>query len=250
MPRLSLIGSASAGALGFGVNNRPAYILTHYLLVGGGGLDGGGAAYGGGGGGQVLYISNVLPTNSTFVASVGGVAASTTFNGATAYPGGNGGAGGIPGGGSGGTSGGGVGGGGGAGWGWDADTWTGAGGGGGSDAQSGGGGDVSTGTYPATPTGGKGGNAVYWPINGQYYGAGGGGWWIGPIAGNHNGNSGDNWGGYGSGSNRGDAVRGGVIVAYDWPLQLWTGGSVTYTGSGMSRRWFHDLTGALTPRYY
>lgn len=39
----------------------------------------------------------------------------------------------------------------------------------------------------------------------------------------------------------------------DAPVDEWWYGDwrlCTYTGSGMSRRWFHDLTGALTPRYY
>lgn len=221
-------------------------VLADVLVVGGGGYDGGdyAAAYGGGGGGGVTIANTTLSLSSSYTISVGAVGGgSSSFNGTINANGGGNSTGGY-----GGTSGNGYGGGGPASWGWDASTWTGAGGGGGGAAGGGGGGDMNTGTYPATPTGGTGGPGRYWSFTGLYYGAGGGGWWFGPIAGNHNGAAGIGAGNPGTGSSRGDVKPGVVIVTYVNAARLFNGGTVTSSGSGATTRWMHTFTsgGALT----
>ena len=242
MPRHSLVGAAALFAFAGGTAPRVPFILVHYLVVGGGGFDGGGPyGYGGGGGGAVIATSAMLSTYATYVASVAGPTGSSSFNNTVARGGGTASEGSYNHGGHGGSSGNGHGGGGGHGYGWDDGSWAAAGGGGAGAGEHGHGANIWTGTNPVTPQPGRGGNGVHWPFTGKYYGAGGGGWWFGRLAGNHNGASGHGQENFGGGSSRGNARSGGVIATYVSPLQLFKGGAVTASGVGEGKRWLHEF---------
>ena len=253
MPRIALIGTASTASFGFGLASRAATVAVDYLVIGCGGNDGAGNGYGGGGGGKCLPVAKTLSTTTTYAAvlGAGGSHTNTTFDGNTAAYGGDGAPGGSSSnyGGNGGPSGSGLGGGGGDQWGWDESTWSQAGGGGAGDQSSGGSGSVNPDN--GMPQGGNGGNGYYWSYTGLFYGGGGGGWWLTIYAGDHNGASGAGQENYGGGSSLGDAKSGAVIVTYVNQSQLWTGGTVTSTGSGASTRWFHTITSntSLVPKY-
>ena len=250
MPRIALLGTASTGSFGFGVGARPATVLITYMLAGGGGQSG---AYAGDGGGQVLIGTQTLGTATTYPVTIGAVNSTSVFNGLTAA------AGNPASYGTGGSSGNGYGGGNG-----DNATWPPippppwvdggyayAGGGGG--GAGGGGGNA----YDALPGGyyiwgGDGGPGVVFSLNGNYYGAGAGGQAAsysntdGPEPDATNGSSGTGYGNYGSAN-----YSGGLIVSYLSILQLFTGGTVTSTGSGVTKRWFHSFpsTSSLAPKY-
>lgn len=240
MPRHSLLGAAALFSFAGGAAPRVPFILVNYLVVGGGGFDGGGGhAYGGGGGGEVVATSATLSTYATYAASVAGPTGSSSFNNTVARGGGNASEGSHNHGGHGGWSGNGHGGGGGNGYGWDHASWAAAGGGGAGAGEHGHSAGIWTGTNPVTPQPGRGGNGIYWPFTGKYYGGGGGGWWHGRLAGDHNGASGLGRENFGGGSSRGNVRPGGVITTYLSPLQLFKGGAVTAAGIGDAKRWFH-----------
>lgn len=248
MPRLARIGSAASGSFGFASGSRLAFISANYVVIGGGGLDGSNYAYGGGAGGRVLPVTAVLSTLTSYPAVGGSATASSSFNGTTATAGGSGGSGtltGSPQGGNGGSNSAYSGGS-------EATYYIGdyvspaAGGGGAGAGQNGGNGSVNPGTDPATPQGGNGGNGIQWAITGVYYGGGGGGWWQGGPTGDYNGSAGLGATNYGGGATRGNAQPGAVIVSYVNLTQLFTGGTVTSTGTGITTRWFHTITGTVT----
>ena len=238
MPRLSILGAAAARA--FGLAGRPSFIRIDYAVVGGGGLSGYPLASGGGG--EALFGNMIASTTKSLSASVGGIAASSTFNGVTARPGHQGGNiafewGGT--GGTGGNSGNGRPGGNGIAV-WYSGPWAYAAGGAAGSDQSGG--DAYTDAPGAYQTyGGKGGDGSLWSIDGKRYGAGGGGLINDPTAGNRQGEPGLGWGNLGS-----SGMTGGVIISYAHPTQLFTVGAVTSTGTGTSKRWFHTLTSSQT----
>ena len=245
MPRLARIGAAASGAFGL-PNTKPSFITANYLIVGGTGANGGDSG-GGGGGGEVKQSTFSLSTSATYVATVGASTQSSTFNGVTS-------AGGVSGqntntvngtNNAGGSSGSGNSGGGGqAVYLGDNNTPWGSGGGGGQGAVGGGG--SATGADPGTYLGGNGGVGVAWTITGTYYGGGAGG---GADAKGHgsasNGSNGTGYNAFGS-------LSGGVIISYVSELQLYTGGTVTSSGSGPTKRWFHTFTSTanLVPKVY
>ena len=258
MPRFARLGTASIGTFGLCAGSRPVIAAIDYLIVGGGGTPG--YFLTAGGGGEVLYGSAILSTTTSHPTTVGGVAAASTFNGLTARPGGPGGDvtpsvdswGGD--GGYGGSSGNGYSGGNGHHVTYyDYGTVWGEGYGGGGAAGAGGAGgdgwDEDSGAIPGYYThGGDGGPGVTWPVDGLMYGCGRGGAIYDTTAGDRGGATVPNTGAYGYSN-----TSGGVILSYVYPQQLFTGGSVTSTGSGSSKRWFHSFGeggGPLVPRYF
>jgi hypothetical protein len=250
MPRLSTIGAAATGAFGFGTLIPP--VSADYVIVGAAGASGSGAGSGGGGGGQVRAISALLSRFQSYAVVVGAAGGNiSSFNGSTAnggFVGADGNVGGSTVGGNGGASYAGFGGGsgdsvyfpptgapwtaGGAGWG----------GGGGGGAGGGGGNAASRNTPDYYGQGGNGGIGVVWSVNGNYYGGGGAGG--GASYSNTDGfqpNASGGSPGNGFTAFGGDG-RGGVIVSYVSATQLYTGGTVTSTGSGAATRWFHTFT--------
>ena len=243
--RMSLLGSASNRGLGFGGKIRPQRINLSYMIAAGGGTSTGGG-WGGVGGGVVLI--GIFTNYSTIVArtaTVGGVTENSSFNGLTA-------AGGIPrtadygspipGYVSGGNA---------AYWGWDESTWTTAGGGGTGMGGGGSDGAITDVWGQMQPTGGTGGPGILWSSsaggNDQYYGAGTGGQaYAPPGISTFNGENGTGYGNAGSAN-----CAGQVIVSYQWPVMLFTGGAPSSTGVGSSRRIFHTLSNGqtLTPLY-
>lgn len=249
MPRLARIGSASDGSFGFTSGGKPGTIAIDYLLVGGAGNNN----YAGGGGGQFLPLTGSISTKTSLTVQVFGRAGQTKFNGQTAYPGydGNGAWN------SGGNSNAGYSGGSGSSGTWPAipgtPPWTaggswGVGGGGASAAGSGGAGyTLLPGSYYAY--GGDGGSGLVWSITGQYYAGGFGGGAAsdsntdGPQPNAYNGADGAGANAFGNGGG------GGVIVSYIYPTQLFTGGTVTSSGTIPNKRWFHTFAsnGTLAP---
>lgn len=237
MPRLSTIGSAATGAYGFGTLIPP--VIANYIVVGGTGNVGGNFG-GGGGSGQVQIVSALLSRLTNYTVVVGSATNSSSFNGTTAAGGVNGqdtnpvDSTNIDGGASGSGNSGGAG----------ARIYLGpynspygAGGGGGQGAVGGGGSAVDSPPYTSgVYTGGNGGAGVVWSVNGVYYGGGGGGQ---AQAGGHGSSSG---GSNGTGYNPFGSLNGGVIVSYTSATQLYTGGTVTSTGTGASTVWFHTFT--------
>lgn len=249
MPLLTTRGAASVKAFGFTGGGVPGSIAINYLLVGGAGSNN----YAGGGGGQVLPLSGSLSTKVSYSVSVASRDGVTTFNSQSAGPG-------LPGNGawnSGGTSYAGYGGGGGSSGTWPPNIppWT-AGGdwgvGGGGGGAGGGGGDGYT-TLPGSyyAYGGDGGPGVTWSFTGSYYGGG----WGGGAASNSN-TDGPEPNAYGGANGAGadafsNGTGGGAIVTYVNSIQLFTGGTVTSSGSGSTKRWFHTFasSGTLTHIY-
>lgn len=252
MPRLSKIGAAATGAYGFTGGGVPAFISAQYVVVGAAGASGSGDGSGGGGGGQVLLLSNSINTKISYTVITGAVGGGvSSFNGSTANGGSVGADGNVGGsgvGGNGGTSYAGFGGGsgdsvnfpptsapwtaGGTGWG----------GGGGAGAGGIGGNAASRNSPDYYGQGGNGGVGVVWSVNGAYFGGGGGGG--GAAYSNTDGfepnaSGGSNGNGF---TAFGSDGRGGVVVSYIYPIQLYTGGTVTSTGSGVTKRWFHTFT--------
>ena len=245
MPRLAMIGAAASGAFGL-PNNKPSFITVDYLIVGGTGATGGSNG-GGGGGGEVKSGTFSLSTSTTYAAVVGASTGSSSFNGVTSAGGvsgqstntvdGTNNAGGASGSGN-------AGGGGQAVYLGDNNTPWASGGGGGQGAVGGGGSAV--GFDPGTYTGGNGGVGIIWSVNSTYYGGGAGG---GADAVGHgtasNGSNGTGYNAFGS-------LIGGDIISYVSGLQLYTGGTVTSSGSGPTTRWFHTFTSSanLVPKVY
>jgi len=238
MPRLSTIGAAASGAYGFGTLIPP--VIANYIVVGGYGNVNN---FNGGGAGQVQIVSSALLSRSTnYTVVVGSATNSSSFNGTVAAAGNDasGGSGGSSYSGNGGgslltttypaigtppwTSGGYAGGGGGGG---------GAGGGGQSGGTA-----LPSGYYT---WGGFGGAGVLWSVNGQYYG-------LGQNGGSYSYSNTD--GPEPPASNPGTPPSGVVgslvIVSYTSATQLYTGGTVTFTGSGASTVWFHTFTSSGT----
>jgi len=257
MPRQSIVGAASNGSFGFALAGRPGTIAVSYLVVGGAG---GGNNYGGGGGGYVSPATGSISTkisSAVVVGAVGGAGSSggtSSFNGTNAVGGYGGSPGSNPNGG--GQSGNGQFGGSAASGSWPAipfPPWTSggswlAGGGGGGFAGSGGAGySTLPGSYYCY--GGDGGSGVPWSLTGEYFGGGGGG---GALSiSNTDGQQPNAYGGApgaGFSAFAGDG-RGGVIVSYVYPTQLFTGGTVTSTGTFPNIRWFHRFSssGTLAP---
>lgn len=244
MPRLARIGSASDGSFGFTSGGVPAFIAVDYLVVGAGGAGGSGACYGGGGGGAMVPSNTTLGTKSNYSVTAGSFpGGSSSFNGTNANGGGTGGD--LvfnTTGGDGGASGNGNGGGGGL-YVYYAPGYGDAYGGGGGGGSAGGGGNAHTDApYGYYTYGGDGGNGATWSIDGKTYGGGGGGWWYDSTSGDRPGSSGSNTGDFGRGDERGSGQSGGVIISYVYPTQLFTGGAVTSTGSGITKRWFHSFS--------
>jgi hypothetical protein len=248
MPRLARIGAAASGAFGL-PNTKPPFITANYLIVGGTGSKGN-LNSGGGGGGQVKQSTFSLSTSATYVATVGASTQSSTFNGVTSASGLNGqdrdpaDSTSIDGGASGSGNAGGAG----------ARIYLGpynspygAGGGAGQGAVGGGGSAVDSPPYTSgVYSGGNGGVGVVWSVTGVYYGGGQGG---GADAGGHGtANGGSN----GLGFDAFGSLSGGVIISYVSELQLYTGGTVTSSGSGPTKRWFHTFTSTanLVPKVY
>ena len=237
MPRLSKLGAACAAAFGFtGQTSVSTSISVNYLVVGGTGNIGADFG-GGGGGGQVKTVSAVLSLLLNYSVVVGSATNSSSFNGTVAAGGVNGqdtnpvDSTNINGGASGSGNAGGNG----------ARVYLGpynspygSGGGGGQGAV---GGDGSAVGYdPGVYQGGNGGVGVVWSVNGVYYGGGGGG--VSQNGGHGSSSGGSN----GTGYNPFGSLNGGVIVSYTSATQLYTGGTVTSTGTGASTVWFHTFT--------
>lgn len=235
MPRLARIGAAASGAFGL-PNSKPSFISVDYLIVGGTGAIGADDG-GGGGGGQVKQSTFSLSTSTTYLATVGASTGSSTFNAITS-------AGGVSGqntalingtNNNGGTSGSGnAGGSGQAIYLSDYNTPWASGGGGGQGAVGGNGSAV--GYDPGVYNGGNGGVGVAWTITGTYYGGGGGGGASGRGHGTPSAGSG------GTGYNAFGSLSGGVIISYVSSIQLYTGGTITSSGTGPTKRWFHTFT--------
>lgn len=235
MPRLARIGAAAAGAFGL-FNGKPSFISADYLIVGGTGATGSNNG-GGGGGGEVKSGTFSLSTSTTYAAVVGASTGSSSFNGITSAGGvsgqntntvnGTNNAGGASGSGNSGGSGSAI-------YLGDNNSPWGSGGGGGQSAVGGNGSAVSF--DPGTYTGGNGGAGVQWAVNSVYYGGGAGG---GADAVGHgsatNGSNGIGYNAFGS-------LTGGDIISYVSSIQLYTGGTVTSSGSGPNTRWFHTFT--------
>jgi hypothetical protein len=248
MPRLARIGAAASGAFGL-PNDKPSFISVNYLIVGGTG-SGGTLTGGGGGGGQVKQNTFSLSTSTIYLATVGASTGSSAFNAVTS-------AGGVSGqnrdpadstGINGGASGSGNAGGTGARiYFAPYDAPFGSGGGGGQGAVGGDGSAVDSPPYTSgVYTGGNGGVGVAWTITGVYYGGGQGG---GADAGTH---GTANGGASGTGYNAFGSLSGGVIISYVFGLQLYTGGTITSSGTGPTKRWFHTFTSSanLVPKVY
>ena len=235
MPHLSKIGGACSQAYGFTGLIRPSVIQIDYMVAG---CNGSATSWGGIAGGLVSTGSFLLKTTSSVSVTVGTSGASSTFNGITA-------AGGNDTSGNDGASNPSFGGGSGATWGWDDSTYTFAGGGGAGANQAGGNGSIADVVGQQQPTSGKGGDGKQWTVNGQYYGGGHqGGTYSAPGAsqfGGGNGLGAENFGGTG----------GGAIASYLSTAQLFTGGTVTSTGVGIAKRWFHSFpaSSSLVPLY-
>lgn len=247
MPRQSIVGAASNGSFGFALASRPASITSDYLIAGGGGLTGGTISPGGGGAGQIRFLSGSISTKTSYSVVVGGVSGTSSFNSQTATAGGN------ASGGSGGTSAAGFGGGSpnsvvyppiGAPWTAGGDGYAGGGGGG---AGGGGGNGAARNTPDYFAQGGDGGAGVTWSVNSVVYGVGHGG--VGISISNTDGvqpNSANGASGATFGSGQ---VQGGVIITYVFKTQLFTGGTVTSSGTFPNIRWTHTFStsGTLAP---
>jgi hypothetical protein len=233
MPRLSTIGAAASGAYGFGTLIPP--VIANYIVVGG---FGNGNNYNGGGAGQVRIVSATLSRSKNYTIVVGGTASSSSFNGTVALAGGDASSG------NGGTSYSGNGGGsflettydpiGSAPW-----TAGGYAGGGGGGGGAGGGGQSGGTALPSgySTWGGFGGAGVLWSVNSQYYG-------LGQSGGSYSYSNTD--GPQPPSDNPGTPPSGvagsRVIVSYTSARQLYTGGTVTSTGSGAGTVWFHTFS--------
>ena len=246
MPRLSTIGSAATGAYGFSLSGIPALISAQYVVVGAAGARNG---YGGGGGGYVNELSASLSTKTDYsivISSGSGRGSSTTFNGTTSLGGFDGSPGSNPGGGGQSANGnfGGLGNGGSfpvtVGWPTGGDGY---GGGGGAGAGAGGGNGYVQISPDYRSVGGDGGAGVAWSVDGNYFGGGSGGgayaynYTYGPAPGI------EYFGAPGNGhTSFGGDGRGGAVISYVYPIQLYTGGSISSTGSGLTKRWFHSFS--------
>jgi hypothetical protein len=249
MPRQSIVGAASNGSFGFALASRPASITSDYLIAGGGGDIGGTISPGGGGAGQIRFLSSSISTKDSYTVIVGGITGTSSFNSQTAIAGGTGS------GANGGTSAAGFGGGNGNSvvypvipgfppWTAGGDGYAGGGGGG---AAGGGGNGAARNTPDYFAQGGDGGAGVTWTVNGVVYGIGGGG--IAVSISNTDGTqpiSANGSGGTTFGSGR---VQGGVIITYVFKTQLFTGGTVTSSGTFPNIRWTHTFSssGTLAP---
>lgn len=239
MPRISLLGAACSQAFGLSALLRPRLVLVDYMIAGGGGNT---SSYGGQAGGIVQIGSATISTIGSLSIVVGTAGVASSFNGVTAAgasdtAGHNGGSNPSYGGGSS------------AEWGWDDSTYTTAGGGGAGANQAGGNGSIADVVGQQQPTSGKGGDGKQWTVNGLYYGGGQqGSTYSAPGASQFGGGP-----GLGSATYGGGGHAGGVIVSYLSPIQLFTAGTVTSTGSGATKRWFHEVsatgTSALAPKY-
>jgi hypothetical protein len=213
---------------------NPIIVNCDFIVIGGAGTGGNG----GPGGGQVRTGTVTLYGDTgPFVATVGGIGGTSSFNGVSAGPGGNHQNGANQAGENGGNSGGNPGGTGTL-WIWPGDVngaqWYAAGGGGAGAGGAGGNGsnDALNAAYP-----GDGGPGVQW-IDGKHYGAGGAG-----VKGAPNGEYAENgigWGNFGGGTD------GGVIVSYIYANPVFSGGNITQVGD----RVYHSFntTGYLGPR--
>jgi hypothetical protein len=117
----------------------------------------------------------------------------------------------------------------------------------------GGGGGIGGGGGAGGPNSGyNGGPGLTW-TDGVTYAGGGGGSYSGTGGSGGGGNGpGQNATNYGSGGGGGSSKNGGldttsgyqgiVIISYVWSAQALTGGTVTSSGSGASKRWFHAIT--------
>jgi hypothetical protein len=230
MPRLSTIGAAATGAYGFGTLIPP--VIANYIVVGGTGASNN---FNGGGAGQVRIASATLSRSTNYTVVVGSTA---SFNGTTSLVGGD------ATGGNGGASYNGNGGGGFLGTTYDpipSAPWTAGGyaGGGGGGGGAGGGGQNGGTALPSSYNtwGGFGGVGVLWSVNGQYYG-------VGQSGGSYSYSNTD--GPEPSSSNPGTPPPGYsgsiVIVSYTSATQLYTGGTVTSTGTGAGTVWFHTFS--------
>ena len=242
----------------YGAQRIPTSLPVRALIIGGGGGGGPrwggdyGNANGGAGGGGYIDASFNLP-KGTYSFTIGGGGGNgnggdTVAFGYTAYGGGRGGG---------------------------ADDQSGSGGGsGGGGAANGGGGGGST---QPKPTGGNYGNQTAYGTNGTGNGsAGGAGGGAGSAASGSTGGSGRTWingttyakGGSSSSQAGGNGIdasfygdgaggspqnghgpqrstsgyQGIIIVAYQWPFQLLSGGSVSSSGTGYSKYWYHQIT--------
>ena len=247
MPRIALIGTASTGSFGFGVGGLPSTVSTSYVIVGGVGA---GDGFSGGGGGNVLVGATSLSVSTSYTVTCGPANGSSVFNGITA------GGGSAAGGGRGGSCNGYVGGNTDTAWGdyviwpptyapWESGGYAFGGGGG---AGFGGAGSSAYDSLPGSYYifGGDGGPGWYSSVMGEYYGGGQGGTWMsvsntdGPQNNGTNGPSGVGFDTFGSDG------RGGVVLQYTSIIQLWTGGTVTSSGSGAAKKWKHKFSASST----
>jgi hypothetical protein len=243
----------------YGSQQIPTSLPVRVLIVGGGG--GGGARSGddygnpGGGAGAAGYVdaSFNLPkgTYSFTIGSGGnnGNGSDTVAFGYRAYGGGRGGGADDQSGSAGGCGGGGAANGGGGGGSTQPQPTGGTYGNqtayGNSGASNGGAGGGGGGAGGAGSTNGYGGAGRTW-IDGVYYAPGGNGT---GIAGGYGVNASYYGGGGGGGPTQGHGpvtgtygYQGIVIISYQWPFQLISGGSVSTSGSGYSKYWFHAIT--------
>jgi len=227
------------------LQGKSSNITINYMVAANGGTSNGA----GGSGGQVFIGTQTLSTSTSYPVYVNFSGGMSQFNGVSANPGNNGGGYG----GSGGSCPGFTSGGGGDSVTWPAipfAPWT-AGGyaaaGGGGAGVGGNGGNASD----ALPSGyyiygGNGGPGILF-IDGNYYGAGGGGsaYSVSNTDGNepnaYNGSNGTGYGNFGSADS-----LGGVIISYVSSIQLYNGGTVTSTGTGATKRWYHTFSSSGT----
>lgn len=242
-----------------GASAIPTSVPVRVLIVGGGG--GGGARWGddygnpGGGAGAAGYVdaSFNLP-KGTYSFTIGGGGnngngSDTVAFGYTAYGGGRGGGADDQPGSAGGCGGGGAANGGGGGGSTQPKPTSGNYGNqtayGTNGAGNGGNGGGGGGAGGSGSTNGYGGAGRTW-INGNTYCAGGNGT---GIAGGYGVNASYYGGGGGGGATNGhgpvagtNGYQGIVIIAYQWNFQLGSGGTVTSSGSGITKWWYHAIT--------
>jgi hypothetical protein len=249
----------------YGSRQKPASFPVSVLVVGGGGGGGprwgndyGNTNAGAGGGGMVAASFNLPKGTYSFTVGGGGYngnGADTVAFGYTAYGGGRGGG---------------------------CDDQPGSGGGcGGGGAQNGGSGAGSTqpkptsgdyGSMPAYGNSGTGGGGAGGGTGGNASGGSGGSGrsWINGTTYAKGGNSsaanggysvdatfyGDGGGGGNQGTNHGPqrgsyGYQGIVIISYQWPTQIMSGGSVSNDGgTGYSKRWYHSITSSAQQLVY